>query len=58
MTIKELLEPLSYSESCIKYIQSTSKKFNCMIALYNFKYKGKVKNMGSVDFIGVFDYYE
>jgi hypothetical protein len=56
MTVKELLEPLSYSESYIEKVPNPTEKYNCIIALYNFNYEGTVKNMDSVDFIGVYDW--
>ena len=53
---KELIEPISYSETFIDEIPDRFDDKNSVIALYNFHYQGDVKESGEVIFIGSFDY--
>lgn len=53
---KELIEPISYSETFIDEIPDRFDDKNSVIALYNFHYQGDVKESAEVIFIGSFDY--
>ena len=56
LSIKQLVEPLSYAESYLPMILETNKTYNSIIALYNFSYENVQTSGANVDFLGVFNY--
>ncbi|AJH15240.1 immunity 22 family protein [Myroides profundi] len=57
ISLKELLAPLSYSESFIDKIGDTSNsQYNSVIAIYNYKYDDQKQGKDNIQFLGVLDY--
>lgn len=50
------LEPASYSESFLDKIKVDFSKYNCVVLLYGFDYKGAVDKTENLDFFGKLSY--
>jgi hypothetical protein len=50
------LEPASYSESFLDRIDVDYSKYNSVVLLYGFEYKGTVNKTEQIDFMGTFLY--
>ena len=50
------LEMASYSESFLDKVNVVFLDYNCVILLYDFDYKGGVKESNGLEFYGVLDY--
>ncbi|MGG5508026.1 immunity 22 family protein [Myroides sp. C6-3] len=56
-SVKELLDPISYSESFIYKVGDTSdSQCNSVVAIYNYKYVNQKQGTDNIQFLGVFDY--
>lgn len=58
LSVENLIEPISYSETFINQIKSEEKNYNSLIAVYKYKYDGEVKQNSNVFFLGVYEYEE
>lgn len=58
LSVENLIEPISYSETFINQIKSEDKNYNSLISVYKYKYDGKVKQNSNVFFLGVYEYEE
>lgn len=62
-TIRDLAEPLSFSESFVDNLENEAEKEGLkrggyIIALYDYAYKKEIKETEEAVFLGVFDYIE
>lgn len=58
LSVKDLIKPISYSETFINQIRSENVNYNSLIAIYKYRYEGVVKDVGNIFFLGVYEYEE
>ena len=57
ISLKELIDPLSYSESFMyKIIDAGNSQYNSVVAIYNYKYDSQKQGTDNVQFFEVLDY--